>query len=158
VNNKEEARIVEQAGQAGQVTIATNMAGRGTDIKLGPGVAARGGLHVLATEANASGRIDRQLLGRAGRQGDPGSGEFIVNLEDDLLRRYFPAGLRRMISVYLLLPPVRYLLAPWAFRYAQSSAEWEARHQRTLTLKADTWLDEHVTFAGRSSMLKQHRR
>ena len=83
--DKEEALIVSQAGQPGMVTVATNMAGRGTDIKLGPGVAAAGGLHVIATERHEAIRIDRQLLGRAGRQGDPGSGQLFLSLEDKLL-------------------------------------------------------------------------
>jgi len=80
-----EAQIVAEAGQAGRVTIATNMAGRGTDIKLGPGVAEAGGLHVLGTERHESIRIDRQLAGRSGRQGDPGSSQFLLCLEDELL-------------------------------------------------------------------------
>jgi preprotein translocase subunit SecA len=80
-----EAVVVAQAGQPGQVTIATNMAGRGTDIKLGPGVAEAGGLHILATERHEAIRIDRQLAGRAARQGDPGSVQFFLSLEDELL-------------------------------------------------------------------------
>ena len=152
--NAEEARIIEGAGQSGQVTIATNMAGRGTDIKLGPGVAERGGLHVIATEGNASGRIDRQLLGRAGRQGDPGSGEFIISIEDSLLSRYLPAFIRRLLVHYFEVPVVRHLLADGAFSYARHQAEWEGRHQRRKTLEADTWLDENLTFGGHSSMLK----
>ena len=80
-----EAEIVSQAGQPGRITVATNMAGRGTDIKLGPGVAAAGGLHVIGTERHEAERIDRQLIGRAARQGDPGSGQFFVCLEDQLL-------------------------------------------------------------------------
>jgi preprotein translocase subunit SecA len=83
--NAEEAKIVAEAGKRGRVTIATNMAGRGTDIKLGPTVAAAGGLHVLGTERHDAKRVDRQLIGRAGRQGDPGSGQFFVSLEDELL-------------------------------------------------------------------------
>jgi len=156
--NNEEASIIANAGQPSQITIATNMAGRGTDIKLGPGVASRGGLHVLATESNASGRIDRQLLGRAGRQGDPGSGEFLICLEDDLLIRYLPASLRKLLSAYLHVPKWGSRLARFAFAYVQYSAEWEARGQRRRTLEADTWLDEHLTFAGRSSMLRQQKR
>jgi preprotein translocase subunit SecA len=80
-----EAEIVAQAGQPGRVTIATNMAGRGTDIKLGPGVAEAGGLHVLGTERHEAKRIDRQLAGRSGRQGDAGSCQFFLSLEDELL-------------------------------------------------------------------------
>jgi len=83
--NQREAEIVALAGQPGTVTVATNMAGRGTDIKLGPGVAEKGGLHVIATERHEAERIDRQLVGRAGRQGDPGSAQFFLSLEDQIL-------------------------------------------------------------------------
>ncbi len=83
-----EAEIVSHAGLAGSVTIATNMAGRGTDIKLGTGVREAGGLHILGTERHESRRIDRQLRGRAGRQGDPGSSQFYLSLEDDLMRLF----------------------------------------------------------------------
>jgi len=89
--HQQEAEIVARAGQRGAITIATNMAGRGTDIKLGPGVADLGGLHVLATERHEARRIDRQLRGRCSRQGDPGSSHFFVSLEDDLMR-LFGAG------------------------------------------------------------------
>ena len=84
----QEAEIVAQAGQAGKVTIATNMAGRGTDIKLGEGVVELGGLHILGTERHESRRIDNQLRGRSGRQGDPGSSRFYLSLEDDLMRLF----------------------------------------------------------------------
>jgi preprotein translocase subunit SecA len=83
-----EAEIVQNAGLRSAVTIATNMAGRGTDIKLGPGVADVGGLHIIGTERHESRRIDRQLRGRAGRQGDPGSSQFFISLEDDLMRLF----------------------------------------------------------------------
>ena len=83
-----EAEVVAKAGQKGAVTIATNMAGRGTDIKLGPGVKEAGGLHILGTERHESRRIDRQLRGRAGRQGDPGSSQFFISLEDNLMRLF----------------------------------------------------------------------
>ncbi|MCS7076448.1 MAG: preprotein translocase subunit SecA [Bacteroidia bacterium] len=86
--HQKEAEIVAQAGQAGVVTIATNMAGRGTDIKLGPGVKEKGGLAIIGTERHESRRIDRQLRGRSGRQGDPGSSQFYVSLEDDLMRLF----------------------------------------------------------------------
>ncbi|PKN77341.1 MAG: preprotein translocase subunit SecA [Deltaproteobacteria bacterium HGW-Deltaproteobacteria-10] len=85
-NHEKEAEIIAQAGQAGMVTISTNMAGRGTDIKLGEGVARLGGLHILGTERHESRRIDNQLRGRSGRQGDNGSSRFYLSLEDDLLR------------------------------------------------------------------------
>jgi preprotein translocase subunit SecA len=87
-NHAKEAAIIAQAGQPGRVTISTNMAGRGVDIVLGPGVAELGGLHVLGTEIHEARRIDRQLGGRAGRQGDPGSYEFFLSLEDEILVRW----------------------------------------------------------------------
>lgn len=87
-NHLKEAEIVMNAGQRGAVTIATNMAGRGTDIKLGPGVKALGGLAVLGTERHESRRIDNQLRGRSGRQGDPGITQFYLSLEDDLMKRF----------------------------------------------------------------------
>ncbi|MGB0929562.1 MAG: preprotein translocase subunit SecA [Chitinophagales bacterium] len=87
-NHVREAEIVAQAGQAGQVTVATNMAGRGTDIKLGEGVKEAGGLAIVGTERHDARRIDRQLRGRAGRQGDPGSSQFYVSLEDNLMRLF----------------------------------------------------------------------
>jgi len=87
-HHAKEAEIVAQAGQKGRVTIATNMAGRGTDIVLGEGVAELGGLHIIGTERHESRRIDNQLRGRAGRQGDPGSSRFYLSLEDDLLRLF----------------------------------------------------------------------
>ena len=86
--HEQEAEIVTRAGQRGAITIATNMAGRGTDIKLGPGVAELGGLHVLGTERHESRRVDRQLRGRCSRQGDPGSSHFYISLEDDLMRLF----------------------------------------------------------------------
>lgn len=86
--HKQEAQIVEEAGKAGVVTIATNMAGRGTDIKLSPEVKAAGGLAIIGTERHDSRRVDRQLRGRAGRQGDPGSSQFYVSLEDNLMRLF----------------------------------------------------------------------
>jgi preprotein translocase subunit SecA len=86
--HQKEADIVAKAGQIGAVTISTNMAGRGTDIKLGPGVKELGGLAIIGTERHDSRRVDRQLRGRAGRQGDPGSSQFYVSLEDDLMRLF----------------------------------------------------------------------
>jgi preprotein translocase subunit SecA len=86
--HQKEADVVAEAGKPGKVTIATNMAGRGTDIKLGPGVRESGGLAIIGTERHESRRVDRQLRGRAGRQGDPGSSQFFVSLEDDLMRMF----------------------------------------------------------------------
>jgi len=87
-NHEREALIIAKAGEHGAVTIATNMAGRGTDIKLGEGVVELGGLHILGTERHEARRIDNQLRGRSGRQGDPGSSQFFVSLEDELMRRF----------------------------------------------------------------------
>ncbi|CAA9567755.1 MAG: Protein translocase subunit SecA [uncultured Thermomicrobiales bacterium] len=94
--HEREAAIVAQAGQAGNVTIATNMAGRGTDIVLGEGVREAGGLHIVGTERHEARRIDNQLRGRAGRQGDPGSSRFYVSLEDELMRRF---GSERIVGL-----------------------------------------------------------
>src|SRR5206468_269901 len=87
-NEEQEAAIVARAGELGAVTISTNMAGRGVDIQLGPGVAELGGLYVIGTNRHESRRIDNQLRGRAGRQGDPGESQFFVSLEDDLMLKY----------------------------------------------------------------------
>ena len=96
--HEKEAEIVAQAGQQGQVTIATNMAGRGTDIVLGSGVPALGGLHIVATERHESRRIDNQLRGRSGRQGDPGSSRFFLSLEDDLMRLFGSANIATVMD------------------------------------------------------------
>jgi preprotein translocase subunit SecA len=94
--HEREAALVEGAGERGRVMIATNMAGRGTDIRLGPGVAEQGGLHVLGTERHEARRIDRQLAGRAARQGDPGSCQFFLSLDDELLEGLGPARQARL--------------------------------------------------------------
>jgi preprotein translocase subunit SecA len=97
-HHEREGLIVAEAGQPGRVTIATNMAGRGTDILLGPGVARDGGLHIIGTERHESRRIDNQLRGRAGRQGDPGSSQFFLSLEDDLMRIFAPEWVARFLG------------------------------------------------------------
>ena len=97
-NHEHEAEIITNAGQRGMVTIATNMAGRGTDISLGEGVAEVGGLHILGTERHESRRIDNQLRGRAGRQGDPGSTQFFLSLEDDLMRIFGAFNISSMMD------------------------------------------------------------
>jgi len=94
--DQQEAALVSDAGKAGSITVATNMAGRGTDIPLGAGVEELGGLHVISVEHNESRRIDRQLFGRCARQGAPGSAESILSLEDDILSRYSPKSLQRL--------------------------------------------------------------
>ena len=95
-----EAEIVARAGERGRITVATNMAGRGTDIKLGPGVKELGGLHVISSERNLASRIDRQLAGRGGRQGDPGSYEAILSLDDELVGLYFSNGFTRFFGSF----------------------------------------------------------
>jgi preprotein translocase subunit SecA len=150
VRHAEEAQIVAGAGQPAKITVATNMAGRGTDIKLGRGVAELGGLHVIATERHEAGRIDRQLFGRAARQGDPGSAQAIVSLEDELLVRHMPhlsAALRKRhthsdqeIDTYL---------ARKAMDLAQDRAERLALRQRKGVLRTDDWLDDYLGFAGK---------
>lgn len=97
-NHEKEAEIVSQAGQRGAVTIATNMAGRGTDIKLGEGVSDVGGLFILGSERHEARRIDNQLRGRAGRQGDPGASQFYVSLEDELMRRFGGDKLKSLMT------------------------------------------------------------
>ena len=96
--HQREADIVAEAGRAGQVTIATNMAGRGTDIKLSDEVKAAGGLAIIGTERHDSRRVDRQLRGRSGRQGDPGSSQFYVSLEDNLMRLFGSDRVAKMMD------------------------------------------------------------
>ncbi len=112
--HEREAAVVAEAGQPGAVTIATNMAGRGTDIVLGPGVTDVGGLHIIGTERHESRRIDNQLRGRAGRQGDPGSSRFFISLEDDLMKIFGPAADRigRLMDS-LEVEPIEH---PWVAR------------------------------------------
>ena len=132
----QEAAIVALAGQPGQITVATNMAGRGTDIKLAKGVAELGGLHVIATEPHGSGRVDRQLFGRAARQGDPGSAQMFCSAEDDLFVRH-AKHLRTMWRV---------IGATNLIQIAQARAEKLARFNRKQVLKADDWMDEAMPF------------
>lgn len=96
--HQREAQIIQNAGLKGAITIATNMAGRGTDIKLGPGIADLGGLHIIGTERHEARRIDRQLRGRSGRQGDPGSSKFFLSLEDDLMRLFGSERISRIME------------------------------------------------------------
>jgi preprotein translocase subunit SecA len=139
----EEATIIAVAGERGRITIATNMAGRGTDIRLGPGVRELGGLHVVATERHESARVDRQLFGRAARQGDPGSARAFVSGQDDLVRRHLPPLLKK-----LLLSTRDGSLARTAFALAQRQAQKRAWKQRLAVLRADAWLDDALSFAG----------
>ncbi len=143
-----EAVIIAAAGQRGRVTVATNMAGRGTDIRLGAGVAERGGLHVVLTEYHESRRIDRQLFGRCSRQGDPGSCQAIVSLDDQVFQ-YVPRltlMLRRMVG--RSMPPPK-----WLFRLvriaAQRAAERGDAEIRFRSLRAEESVDKALAFSGR---------
>lgn len=150
VRHREEARIILGAGQSGRVTLATNLAGRGTDIRLGAGVARAGGLHVVATEMHEAARIDRQLIGRCARQGDPGSYRVFLSLEDPLLQRFGSGWMRRNPleragSDGEIIGPATALAA---FRRAQKVAEKLAFKQRKSVLRTDHWLEESLGFAG----------
>ena len=149
VRHQEEATIVAEAGQPGRITIATNMAGRGTDIKLGLGVTEMGGLHVIATERHESGRVDRQLFGRSARQGDPGSAQAFISAGDELLRRYLPGTIQQSLRRYLQrgLPGAQRLAAT-AIALAQRKAQRLAFQQRKTVLKTDEWLEDSLSFAG----------
>ncbi len=148
--DKSEAEVVAQAGEPGRITVATNMAGRGTDIRLALGVAELGGLHVIATERHEAGRIDRQLFGRCGRQGDPGTYEAIVSLEDELVVLY-GNRLWRWLAGRLARPrqPVPAWLGALAFRQAQRAAEGTYSRTRRELLKMDQHLDSALAFSGR---------
>lgn len=158
IHHQQEAQIVAGAGKAGKITVATNMAGRGTDIKLAAHVAESGGLHVIASERHESGRIDRQLFGRAARQGDPGSALAIVSLEDELASRYAPYLASVLKRRYILRPgsgPAHTagdisstFFTAGVLRLAQHNAERLALRQKKSVLQTDHWLDEQLGFAG----------
>ena len=146
---KDEAEIIALAGEKGRITIATNMAGRGTDIKLGRGVPTLGGLHVIATEWHESGRVDRQLFGRSGRQGDAGSAQAFVSFEDELIHKYLPQSVRKIaVESWCRNLPGREKIAKFAFRFAQRKAQSLAFKQRKVVMRSDLWLDEALSFAG----------
>ena len=146
---KEEAELISLAGEKGRIIIATNMAGRGTDIKLGQGVIALGGLHVIATERHESGRVDRQLFGRAGRQGDSGSAQAFVSFEDELICKYLPKSVQKVVvKSWSGNLPGKEKIAKWAFNFAQRKAQAQAFKQRKDVVQADLRLDESLSFAG----------
>ena len=132
----QEASIVAEAGLKGKITVATNMAGRGTDIKLGRGIAEMGGLHVIATEPHGSHRVDRQLFGRAARQGDPGCAQMFCCAEDDLFHRH----------AYYVRKGWRVMGADRLIAFAQARAERMARFNRKQVLKQDDWMDQTMPF------------
>lgn len=142
--NRTEAEIVAQAGQPGRVTVATNMAGRGTDIRLAPGVGEAGGLFVIASERHEAGRIDRQLFGRSGRQGDPGEGQAMVSLDDELVRSVFGSLLDRLRSWHL--PD---WLGRMLFSWAQRTTERRHSAIRKRLLHSDESLQDLLAFSGR---------
>ena len=149
--DKEEAEIVAQAGQRGQITVATNMAGRGTDIKLGPGVAELGGLHVIATERNEEYRIDQQLYGRSARQGDPGSYQAILSMNDELVQDFYAPWLRRLLGRYAgegqPLPSGLSQLLIWL---PQRQTRSKHRALRRDLLSMDDKLGKLLAYSGRS--------
>jgi preprotein translocase subunit SecA len=149
-NDGEEAAMVARAGEIGQIMVTTNMAGRGTDIPLGPGVAERGGLHVICCQHNASPRIDRQLHGRAARQGDPGSMETVLSLQDALLARTYPQwfmGMLRAMTGHAGCLPA--WLGAGVARLPQWLEERRQRGERRMLLDHDQRSERRLAFAGR---------
>lgn len=144
--DKDEAHIIEQAGRVGSVIVATNMAGRGTDIKPERRALELGGLHVLLTEMHTAKRIDRQFIGRAGRQGDPGSAQIFVSLDDELIRLYARRAAAALSPIFpgeeahgALRRVLRGL-----FRFAQRAAEARSRRGRAQLMRQDTWIEKHL--------------
>ena len=148
--DQHEAEIIAQAGQPARITVATNMAGRGTDIRLAPGIAELGGLHVLATERHEARRIDRQLFGRGGRQGDPGSFQVVLALDDELFGQLGGAWLRRWVGRFYGPGAA---ISPWLARVlaavAQRAAEREHARLRRDLMKLDENLGDLLAFSGR---------
>ncbi|WP_456324161.1 preprotein translocase subunit SecA [Desulfonauticus submarinus] len=143
-HHEKEAEIIAKAGEKGRVTIATNMAGRGTDIVLGPGVKELGGLHIIGTERHESRRIDNQLRGRSGRQGDPGSSRFFLSLEDDLMRLF---GSERISSLMTKLgmqedEPIENKLVTRAIENAQKRVEAHNFEIRKTLLEYDDVMNQ----------------
>ena len=147
--HEEEAGIILVAGEEEKITIATNMAGRGTDIKLGSGVKEIGGMHVIATEKHESGRIDRQLFGRCARQGDPGSASAFISLEDELIQRFVPVIVRNRIKQTMNLKiPGSKSITKRMLNTTQRASQRFAYIQRKSVLKMDNWLEESLSYTG----------
>src|SRR5262249_45193636 len=146
--DRAEAEIVGAAGQGGRVTVATNMAGRGTDIPLADGVAAHGGLHVIMSERHEAGRIDRQLAGRCARQGDPGEFRAILSLQDPLLAS---SGMWLTHGLAVVLRPILgSAFARFALRRAQRRAERLHARMRRALLRNDESIDHVLAFSGKA--------
>jgi preprotein translocase subunit SecA len=146
--DKEEAELIARAGKAGAITVATNMAGRGTDIKPDARAIEAGGLHVVLTEVHGAKRIDRQFIGRTGRQGDPGSAQLFASLEDELVRTFakWPGRLLRDRTGEPELtgkPGAERLV-----RFAQRRNEARDRSNRATVLRQDDWIDKHLPGVG----------
>ncbi|WP_206880038.1 preprotein translocase subunit SecA [Alicyclobacillus mali (ex Roth et al. 2021)] len=158
-HHEREAEIVALAGQRGMVTIATNMAGRGTDILLGEGVAELGGLHIIGTERHESRRIDNQLRGRAGRQGDPGSSQFFLSLEDDLLRLFGSDNIKRLMDRLGLEEdqPIEQKMLTNAIERAQKKVEGNNYDLRKHVLRYDDVLNKQreVIYRQRRQILER---
>ena len=165
-NAAREAQIIAESGQKGAVTVATSMAGRGTDIKLGPGVADLGGLVVIGTERMENQRIDLQIRGRSGRQGDPGISKFFISLEDDLLRKWGPDWLKKFYKDYsteeVQEHPVQ--LGQRRFRRlvakAQRASESSAKMSRRMTLEYAQCMkiQREITYAERNRLIQAEER
>ncbi len=149
--DKEEAEIVARAGQCGRITVATNMAGRGTDIKLEQAAIDAGGLHVISCEKNISARIDRQLAGRCGRQGDPGSYQAIVSLQDAFIEQRFGNMARAIAKFSNGRAQVKpQWLGRLMMRFTQVMAENYYRQIRNAMMKVDSKRDDMLAFSGMS--------
>ncbi len=154
-NHEREAKIIMKAGQKGAVTVATNMAGRGTDIKLGQGVRELGGLHVIGTERHEARRIDNQLRGRSGRQGDPGSSQFYVSMEDDLMRIFGGERMKNLMNT-LGLPddmPIENKMISRSIESAQKKVEGHNFDIRKHLVEYDDVMNKH-----REAIYKKRRR
>lgn len=141
-----EAATIEQAGQPGRITVATNMAGRGTDIHITPDVAVGGGLHVLMLEPHESARVDWQLFGRAGRQGAQGFAQGFISLEDDLLQRHTPWFASGLGALARLNPRLRGWCLPGLHGLAQFTAQWRAWRQRKQLQYRELQLRKQLSF------------
>ncbi|MBU8713693.1 preprotein translocase subunit SecA [Brevibacillus parabrevis] len=158
-HHEREAEIVARAGQYGAVTIATNMAGRGTDIQLGEGVADLGGLHIIGTERHESRRIDNQLRGRAGRQGDPGSSQFFLSMQDELMRRFGADNIMNMMDRLGMEEdmPIESRLVTRAVESAQKRVEGSNFDARKGVLQYDDVMNQQrlVVYKQRKDILEQ---